>query len=56
MNATSLLQPAPGWLADDAPPRVELVVPVFNEERVLAASIRRLSAFWSGACSSAGAW
>src|SRR5215211_7652660 len=45
MNATSLLQPAPRWLADDPPPRVEIVVPVFNEERVLAQSIRRLSAF-----------
>ncbi len=45
MNATSLVQPAPQRLADVAPPRVEIVVPVFNEERVLGESIRRLSAF-----------
>ena len=32
---------------DNARPAVEIVVPVYNEERDLAASIRRLQAFVS---------
>src|SRR5215212_1839407 len=44
--APSLLLPAPAPVAA-ATPRVDVVVPVFNEERVLAQSIHRLHRFLS---------
>jgi putative flippase GtrA len=45
--ATTLPAPRPARVARSRPPDVEVVVPVYNEQAVLDASVRRLHAFLS---------